>query len=110
MVDILKNNGTFFYELNRNAKNENLAKNTSIPSIVNTYQNEPKFQQVENLSRNYARTRQQKFKDPFAFKSRPLDESYDGRNLHLLNTIRYNATKDYPDVITANPLKVAGFY
>jgi hypothetical protein len=110
MVDVLKNNGTFFYELDRNTRYENLTRETSIPSVVNTYQNEPQFQQLENVSRNYARTGQQKFQDPFAFKMRPNDFSYDGRNLHVLKTLRYNATKDYPDVITANPLKVAGFY
>jgi hypothetical protein len=110
MVEILRNNGTFFNELNRNVNNENLAKNTRTPSLVNTYQNEPKFQQAQNLSCNYARIGQQKFKDPFAFHMRPYDNYYDGRILRILDTLKINAKKDYPDVKTANPLKVAGYY
>lgn len=110
MVDVLRNNGTFFYELNRNTRYQKLAKETTIPSVVNTYQNEPKFQLVANLSRNYARVGQQKFHDPFAFHMRPYDNYYDGRKLQVLNTLRHNATVDFPDVITANPLKVVGFY
>lgn len=30
-------------------------------------------------------------------KSRPLFDSYDGRNLSLLNSIKENSKKDYPD-------------
>lgn len=109
-MEVLNNNGTFFYELNRNSKYENKANNTRIPSIANTYQNEPEFQKVENISRNYARVGQQKFADPFPIKSRPYDNYYDGRKLQILNTLKINATKDAPDVITKNPLKVVGYY
>jgi len=40
-MEVKKNNGTFFKELNRNVSNEFNAKNTRIPSIANTYKNEP---------------------------------------------------------------------
>jgi hypothetical protein len=100
----------FFNELNRIKENEFKAENTRMPSLVNTYQNIPLFQQSENLSRNYARTGQQRFEDPFAYKQRMLDNSYDGRKLDVLNTLKYNATKDSPDIYTTYPLKVSGFY
>lgn len=109
-MEILTNNGTFFKELNRIKDYEFKAENTRQPSLVNTYQNIPQFQQSENLSRNYARTGQQKFVDPFAYKQRMLDNSYDGRKLDVLNTLKYNATKDSADVYTTYPLKVSGFY
>lgn len=109
-MEVLNNNGTFFYELNRNTKYEDISENTRTPSIANTYQNEPRFQQLENISRNYARVGQQKFADPFPIKSRPYDNYYDGRKLHILKTLAINANKDVPDVITKNPLKVVGFY
>lgn len=109
-MEVLNNNGAFFYELNRNSKYENKANNTRTPSIANTYQNEPQFQQLENISRNYARTAQQKFANPFPIKSRPYDNYYDGRNLQVLKTLAINANKDVPDVITKNPLKVVGYY
>jgi hypothetical protein len=100
----------FFNELNRIKENEFKAQNTRMPSLVNTYQNLSDFQQTENLSRNYARTGQQKFEDPFAYKQRMMDNSYDGRKLDVLNTLKYNATKDSADVYTTYPLKVSGFY
>ena len=109
-MEILRNNGTFFNELKRNVKNEYDAKNTRRPSLANTYQNEPEFQRAFNLSRNYARTGQQKFQDPFAFHQRPNNFSYDGRKLAMLDTLKYNQKKDYPDVISKNYLKVVGFY
>ena len=109
-MEVLNNNGTFFYELNRNTKYEQIAVNTRMPSIANTYQNIPQDDKTFNLSYNYARTGQQKFADPFAFKSR-LDNGYNnGRNLNILKTLAINANRDTPDVITTNPLKVVGFY
>ena len=109
-MEILTNNSTFFKELNRIKDIELKAENTRMPSLVNTYQNVPEFQTTENLSRNYARTGQQKFEDPFAYKQRKLDWTYDGRKLDILNTLKYNATKDSPDITTKHPLKVSGFY
>ena len=109
-MEVLKDNGTFFYELSRNVRSENKAENTRTSSVANTYQNLPQFQLVENLSRNYARKGQQKYADPFAYNQRMINWDYDGRNLNMLNTLRANAKKDYPDVITINPLKVVGFY
>ena len=100
----------FFSELNRKVRHEYDAENIRAPSIANTRQNEPQFQQLENLSRNYMRTGNAKFADPFAFHSRPNGAYYDGRNLNILNTLAVNATKDHPDVITISPLKVVGFY
>lgn len=109
-MEVKTNNGTFFYELNRNSKYEQITDNTRMPSIANTTQNQPQFQQLENISRNYARSGQQKFADPFAFHMKPNHAYYDGRNLNILKTLAINSTRDYPDVITANPLKVVGFY
>jgi len=110
-MEIINYKASLFYnELNRIKDIQFKAKETRIPSLVNTYQNIPQFQTAENLSRNYARTGQQKFKDPFAYKQRMLDNSYDGRKLDILNTLKYNATKDSPDVYTTYPLKVSGFY
>lgn len=109
-MEVLRNNGTFFYELNKRKVYEDISENTRTTSIANTYQNEPKFQQLENLSRNYMRTGNAKFANPFPIKSRPYDNYYDGRKLNILNTLAINANKDTPDVITKNPLKVVGFY
>lgn len=103
-------NTFLFNDLIRNTKIEKLYKDTRKPSIANTYQNEPQFQQTENLSRNYMRTGNQKFADPFQFNSRPYYDEYDGRNLKILNTLKINANKDRPDIITLNPLKNIGFY
>ena len=109
-MEILTNNGTFFKELNRIKDIELKAENTRMPSLVNTYQNIPQFQTAENLSRNYARKSQQKFEDPFKYNQRMLDWSYNGRKLDILNTLKYNATKDSFDITTKHPLKVSGFY
>jgi hypothetical protein len=109
-MEILINNSTFFKELNRIKDYEFKAENTRMPSIANTYQNIPQFQQTENLSRNYARTGQQKFEDPFKYNQRMLNWEYDGKKLDILNTLKYNATKDSPDLYTTYPLKVSGFY
>lgn len=109
-MEVLKNNGTFFYELNRKTKYETIARETSMPSIANTYKNEPQFQDVQNKSRNYMRTGNQKFADPFAFHSRPYYDDFNGRRTQILETLQYNAKKDKPDVITKHPFKVVGFY
>ena len=109
-MEVITNNGTYFNELNRSAKTEMIAENTRMPSIANTYKNEPQFQNLENLSRNYARKGQQLFADPFAFHMRPNDKPSNGRNLNILNTLAINAQRDSPDVITAIPLRVVGFY
>lgn len=109
-MEVLNNNGTFFNDLNRNVKSEMVSVNTRTPSVANTYINEPEFQNVENRSRNYARTGQPKYADTFPIKSRPYDNSYDGRNLHILKTLEVNKSVDKPDVITINKLKVVGYY
>ncbi len=109
-MEITTNNGTFFNELNRIKNYEMKAENTRSDSIANTYQNIPQFQIVENLSRNYARKGQQKFEDPFAFHQKPLPTKENGRNLDILNTLKFNQNKDHPELITINKLKVAGFY
>lgn len=110
-MEVIKQNAPLFYtELNRIVNSEYLARNIPIPSVANTYQNQPKFQQLENISRNYVRVGQQKFADPFPIKSRPDTSFYNGRNLNILNTLLFNSNKDKPDVITINPLKVVGFY
>jgi len=110
-MEVLNRQAPFFFnELNRIVKQEYDAGNTRAPSIANTRQNEPQFQQLENKSRNYMRSGYAKYADPFAFHSRPNGEYNNGRNLNILNTLVFNAKKDVPDVITANPLKVVGFY
>lgn len=109
-MEVLTNNGTFFNELNRIANYEKKAANTRIPSIANTYKYESQVDKTFNLSYNYARKGQQKFADPFAFKSRLDNSFYNGRNLNILNTLKINAKKDSPDVITKTPLKVVGYY
>ena len=110
-MEVLARRAPFiFNELNRIAKKEYEAENIRKPSIVNTYQNEQQFQITQNLSRNYARVGMQKFADPFAFHQRPLDFYYNGRMTAILDTLKINANRDKPDVITINPLKVVGFY
>jgi hypothetical protein len=109
-MEVITNNGTFFDIINRNIKSQYLAKNIRTPSIANTYKNEPLVQLNQNLSRNYRRSGNQQFADPFAFHTRPNNFSYDGRKLHMLNTLNVNANHDKVDVITLNPLKVVGYY
>lgn len=104
------NNSTFFNDLKRGAENEKNRNNTYLNSISNTYQNEPQFQTVQNLSRNYARSGQQKFADPFEIKVKPV-YNYDKRTPSaLLETLKVNANKDQPDVITPFYLKTVGYY
>jgi O-phosphoseryl-tRNA(Cys) synthetase len=110
IMEVTRNNATFFKELNRNIYNEKNRNNTYLKSLVNTYQNEPQFQTTENLSRNYARSGQPKFADPFAFHQIPLYKDNGKRNTSITDTLKINAKRDYPDVITANPLKVVGYY
>jgi len=109
-MEVLRNNGTFFNNLNKKVREEYYAENTRKQSIVNTYQNEPQFQKAQNLSRNYMRTGNAKYSDPFAFHMRPNNFSYDGRKLSLLNTLKLNAKPNFPEVITKNKLNVVGFY
>ena len=110
-MEVLNRRASFFFnELNKNSKSEYNAENTRTSSIANTRQNEPQFQKLQNLSQNYARTGQQKFADPFAFHMRPNNFDFNGRNLAILNTLKQNEKKDFPDVITQTPLKVVGFY
>lgn len=109
-MEVKTNNGTFFKELNRNVKNEFNAENTRIPSIANTYINEPQFQKVQNLSRNYMRSGNAKYADPFEFHMRRNDFDYDGRKLQMLDTLKMNASTDKPDVISKYHLNVVGYY
>lgn len=111
-MEILKRNANLFYnELINKANKQDEARNTRMPSLANTYKNEPSFQTVQNLSRNYARSGQQKFADPFAFNMKPnIMEFNNGRNLSIFNTLKQNATRDKPDVVTINPLSVVGYY
>ena len=111
MTQVLKNNGTFFNELNKNVKAEYEAKQQRPMSLSNTRQNEPEFQQAETKSRCYVRAGQEIYADPFAFHMQPLDQEYNARyHKDILSTLKYNATKNYPDVITKHPLKVVGRY
>ena len=111
-MEVIKGTAKLFYnELNNIAKSERTANNTRIKPLVYTNKKEPDFQRAENLSRTYIRNGMQKFADPFPFKMKPNDaEYYDGRNLNILNSLKRNAQRDFPDVITRSPLKVASFY
>jgi hypothetical protein len=100
----------FFYQLSRNATDNIISNETRLPSISDTFQNRPQFQQVENISRNYARIGQQKFADPFVFHMKPNNFSFNGRKVAILDTLKFNAKRDKADVITVNPLRVVGFY
>lgn len=110
MVEYLKNNGTFFEQLNRIKDTENIYKNTRIPSVANTYQNEPQFEKVLNKSFNFIHQGYEKYADTYPIPIKPYYDDYDGRNLNMLNTLKLNASRDKPDVITLNPLKVVGYY
>jgi hypothetical protein len=111
-MNIIKQDANLFYnELFNIANKENEARNTRMPSVANTYMTDASFQTVENLSRNYARSGQQKFADPFAFNMKPNTMEYnDGRNLSIFKTLKEYAKRDKPDVITTNPLTVVGYY
>lgn len=99
-----------FKDLKRIDAEETKDKKIRMPSIANTYQNEPEFQITENLSRNFARSGQEKYADPFQFVSRPINWDYNGRNLSILKTLEANRKKDFPDVVTKTSLKVVGYY
>lgn len=111
-MNILKGDANLFYnKLYKIANKEQESRTTRIPSVANTYKNNSEFQQVQNLSRNFARSGQQKYADPFAFNMKPNNmEYYDGRNLNIFNTLKQYATRDRPDIITINPLTVVGYY
>ena len=99
-----------FNDLQRIDGEETKDKEIRMPSLANTYRNEPEFQKTENLSRNYVRSGQEKYADTFPNQSRPINRDYNGRNLSILNTLEANRKKDYPNVITKHPLKVVGYY
>lgn len=111
MATIIAANGAYnHHKIKQNALAEYTAKHTRIHSVADTYQNEPQFQTVENRSRNYARSGQQKFADPFAFNQKPYTWYFEGRNLDIYKTLKQNSHRDYPDVITLHKLKVVGHY
>ena len=107
-MEVLINNGTFFNELKRNAKNEQIAKNTRMPSIANTFKDEDKLDKILFSSSIYNKKWQQRFENPI-IKSRLDNSYYSGRNLNILNTLKINAKRDTPDVIINNPYKYMGF-
>jgi hypothetical protein len=106
-MEVTVKNGTFFQDLERRANNKYIARKVC---LANTQQNEPEFQKNQNLSRNYMRTGDAKYADPFSFHMRPNNFEYDGRKLQIQETLFYTQEKDYPDVTTKHPLKVVGFY
>jgi|LakMenE18May11ns_1017448.scaffolds.fasta_scaffold9186737_2 hypothetical protein len=89
---------------------ENKMRNTRPFCVANTYKNESEFQQAENRSRNYARSGQQKFADPFEFHPKPYNWYFEGRNLAIHKTLQYHQVKDHPELISINNLKVVGRY
>lgn len=110
-MDIIANRASFIYDkILKNARNENLMKNTRTMSIANTSKYEPEFQEAENRSRNYIRTGNQKFEDPFKFYQKPYSTYNEGRNLDILNTLKYHQKNNYPELVSVNNLKVVGRY
>lgn len=99
-----------FKDLQRIDVEERKDREIRIPSLANTYQNQPQFQKIENVSRNYVRSGQQKYADPFPNVSRPINWYYNGRKLDILQSLQANRKPNYPEVITKNPLKVVGYY
>jgi hypothetical protein len=108
-MEVLKNNGTFFNDLKRIARVQEVANNTRKPSIANTFQNETTTDKTLISSSSYSRKWQQKLANPFPIKSRFDNGYYSGRNLNVLNTLKINAKTDKPDVITTNPYQFIGF-
>jgi hypothetical protein len=106
-MEVLKNREYFFKDLERKAAAQYYVRK---PSIANTRQNESEFQQAENKSRNYARSGQAKYEDPFAYHQKPINFDYDGRKLQIQETLFKNQAKHYPDVISKYHLKTVGFY
>ena len=106
-MEVLRNREYFFKDLKRKSNAQFYIRK---PSIANTTQNEPEFQQAENRSRNYVRAGTAIYEDPFAFKQRPITFDYDNRKLQIQETLLKNAEKDYPDVTSTYHLKTVGFY
>jgi len=101
---------TLFRDLFMIDADEKEARETRKPSIANTTVNIPEVDPTFNKAYNYKRSGEYKYEDPFPNNSRPLQWSYDGRNLSLLNTLEYNQKPNYPDVITPYPQKIVGQY
>ena len=101
----------FVYDkISKIAVAENKMRNTRPFCVANTYKNEQEFQQAENRSRNYARSGQQKFADPFKFHPKPYNWYFEGRDLAIHKTLQYHQVKDHPELISINNLKVVGRY
>lgn len=96
--------------LKKNSFYEPINYNERMPSIANTYQPTNDLDKSIIRSTNYARIGQAKYEDPFPNNQRFLNWYENGRNLYLLNSLKDNKKRDYPDVITINPLKVSGYY
>ena len=103
-------NSFIFKDLQRIDAEERKDREIRIPSLAYTYQNQPQFQKIENVSRNYVRSGQQKYADPFPNVSRPINWNYNGRKLDILQSLQANRKPNYPEVITKYPLKVVGYY
>jgi len=103
-------NSYIFKDLQRIDAEERKDRETRVPLLAYAHQNQPQFQKIENLSRNYVRSGQQKFADPFPYVSRPINWYYHGRKLDILQSLEANRKTNYPEVITKYPLKVVGFY
>jgi hypothetical protein len=110
-MEINKYRAPFVYDkIEKNALAENQMKNTRPFCVANTYKNEPEFQQAENRSRNYVRSGQQKFADPFEFHPKPYNWYFEGRNLDIHKTLEYNKKNNYPELVSVNNLRVVGRY
>lgn len=106
-MEVLQNQQYFFKDLQRKADAQFYIRR---PSIANTKQNESEYQQAENKSRNYVRSGQAIYDDPFKFHQKPVNFEYDGRKLQIQETLFKTQAKDYPDVISKYHLKTVGFY
>lgn len=108
-MEVLTNNRTFFNDLKRIAKSQELAKNTRMPSIANTLQPETRIDNTLISMSKYSRKWQQEFSNPFPIKSRFDSGYYNGRNLNILNTLKFNAKIDNLDVMNSNSYRFIGF-
>lgn len=104
------NTRTLFRDLGFIDRDERTARETRMPSIVNTTANIPADDPTLIKWCNYKRSGEYKYEDPLPNTSRPQQWKWDGRKLAMLDTLAYNQKPNYPDVITAYPQKIVGQY
>lgn len=99
-----------FKDLKREAVKELKDKEVRLPSLANTNQYIPEYQNAFN-SAYLVNRKGSGIYAPIPYEmntSRKLNWNYDGKNLGLLNSLKQNSKYDYSDVITAYPRKQIG--